>query len=526
MPEGRTWLLLARGGRVWMIELTYNKMRTPSWFMLSLFTLALGAEPTKEPEGADPAQRAALFADATKRAEAGDPEAMLDLALDHLLGFGTSIDKARGAEWMRRAAESGNARAYFMYGQICQRGEIRPKDLKEALRWFRLAAANQNADAELSLALCYESGKGVEVDAKEARRWLELSAAHGHPIAQESLALALGGTSETAKARQANEWLRKSAMQGNASASIRLGVNHILARGTTKNVALGLAWISVGEMMGDDEDRAAAKEFKRGADVQDLTKARSIAKGIADKIEFHPIYASGPQWLAANRAFKAQFELAQGGKAEDQYQLAGMYHAGYGTLADPDEAAKWCRKAAEQGHVEAMNSLAASYRDGDGVPVDEREMLAWYRKAATLGDANAQLSVSDYLLNRGNVPANLTEAEFWLRKSAAQGQPVAQGNLGSLLMQTGVADKQPEAVRWFKLSAAQGHPKGMFKYGLMLILGNGVAKNEVEGAAWMIACDPKDDEGLRTAIKEVLGHVSAETRTKAEAAAVEIRKLF
>jgi hypothetical protein len=48
----------------------------------------------------------------------------------------------------------------------------------------------------------------------------------------------------------------------------------------------------------------------------------------------------------------------------------------------------------------------------------------------------------------------------------------------------------------------------------------------VEGAAWLIACDPKDDEGLRTAIKDLLEHVPEEARAKGKAAAVEIRKLF
>lgn len=504
-------------------------MRARLWLLLLLLNVTLRAEspkPTDGSKGASPAEQAALFADAVKRAEAGDPKAMLERAIDHLLGFGTPIDKPLAAEWMRRAAESGNEDAYFAYGQVCLRGEIRAKEPKEALRWFRLAAAKQNADAELSLAQCYESGEGVEADAKEARRWLELSATHGHPIAQENLAMELAQTNEVAQARKANEWLRKSAMQGNATASIRLGVNHILARGTTKNVALGLAWILVGEMMGDDEEREAAKEFKRGADYRDLTKARGLARGITDKIELHPIYSSGPGWLAASRAFRAQFALAQGGKAEDQYQLAEMYHAGYGTLADPEEATKWCRKAAEQGYPRAMNTLAVSYRDGDGVPKDAKQMLSWFRKAAELGDASAQLELSVCLTEPDRSASEQAEGNVWLRKAATQGHPVAQGNLGSLLMESSDAGKKEEAVRWFKLSASQGHPRGMFKYGLMLVLGYGVAKNEVEGAAWLIACDPKDDEGLRTAIKDLLEHVPEEARAKGKAAAVEIRKLF
>ena len=469
-------------------------------------------------------EQKALFADAKKRAEAGDAKAMFEHGLNHMLGLGTPIDMPSAAEWIRRSAEKGNEDAYFPYGQICQRGEMRPKDLKEAVRWFRLAAAKQNADAELSLAQVYEKGAGVEKDAKESRRWLELSATHGHPIAQGTLGWELCESENVAEVRQANEWLRKAAMQGNASASIRLGLNYILAKGTAKNVALGYAWILLGEMGGDEETREVARNYKRGASKSLVAKATPLARDILSKMEFHPIYALGAQQLADNRAFRAQFELAQGGKAEDQYQLACLYHAGKGTLADPVEAAKWCRKAAEQGLLKAMKSLASSYRDGDGVDQDEGAMVIWLRKAAGLDDADAQCELSIYLSHNGTTDAERAEADKWLRKAATLGQPIAQANLGSQLFQSNDPAKKEEAVRWFKLSAMQGHTAGMFKYGMMLFLGMGVPKNEVEGAAWLIACDPGDDESLRTAIKDILEKLPADKLPKAKAAAIEIRK--
>ena len=480
--------------------------------------------PAPAPTDAKSMEQKALFADAKKRAEAGDAKAMLEHGFNHMLGFGTPIDLPTASEWIRRSAEKGHEAAYFPYGQICQRGELRPKDLKEAVRWFRLAAAKQNADAELSLAQAYEKGAGVEKDAQESRRWLELSATHGHPIAQGTLGWQLCESENVAEVRQANEWLRKAAMQGNASASIRLGLNYILAKGTAKNVALGYAWILLGEMGGDEETREVARNYKRDASKELVAKATPLARDILSKMEFHPIYALGAQQLADNRAFRAQFELAQGGKASDQYQLACLYHAGKGTLADPVEAAKWCRKAAEQGLLKAMKSLASSYRDGDGVDQDEGAMVIWLRKAAGLDDADAQCELSIYLSHNGTTDAERAEADKWLRKAATLGQPIAQANLGSQLFQSNDPAKKEEAVRWFKLSAMQGHTAGMFKYGMMLYLGMGVPKNEVEGAAWLIACDPGDDESLRTAIKDILEKLPADKLPKAKAAAIEIRK--
>ena len=188
------------------------------WILLILNTGVLWADPKSPapaPTDAKSMEQTALFADAKKRAEAGDAKAMFEHGLNHLLGFGTAIDMPTAAEWIRRSAEKGHEAAYFPYGQICQRGELRPKDLKEAIRWFRLAATKQNPDAELSLAQAYEQGAGVEKDAKESRRWLELSATHGHPIAQETLGWELCESENAAELRQANEWLRKAALQGN-----------------------------------------------------------------------------------------------------------------------------------------------------------------------------------------------------------------------------------------------------------------------------------------------------------------------
>jgi TPR repeat protein len=505
-------------------------MSARSWILLLILNAGvLWAGPTPTAPATKEtvaAERAATFADAKKRAEAGDAKAMLEHGFNHMLGFGTPIDLPTASEWIRRAAEKGNEDAYFPYGQVCQRGEMRPKDLKEALRWFRLAAAKQNADAELSLAQAYEKGAGVEKDAKESQRWLELSATHGHPIAQASLGWQLCESENAAEVQQGNEWLRKAAMQGNPDASVVLGVNHILAKGTAKNILLGYAWILVGEMGGDEETREVARNYKRGASKELVAQATALARDILSKMEFHPIYAQGSQRLADNRAFRAQFELAQGGKAADQYQLACLYHSGKGTLPDPVEAAKWCRKAAEQGHLQAMTSLAGSYRDGDGVEEDEGEMLSWLRKAAKLGDADAQFEVSVYLQHRNSDKSDLAEADDWLKKAAEQGHPVAQANLGSRLIQSDDPAKKEEAARWFKLSAMQGHPQGMFKYGMMLFLGMGVPKNDVEGAAWLLVCDPGDDESLRNVIKDILEKLPADKLPKAKAAAIEIRKLF
>ena len=66
---------------------------------------------------------------------------------------------------------------------------------------------------------------------------------------------------------------------------------------------------------------------------------------------------------------------------------------GTGIQSDSAEAAKWCRKAAEQGDVEAQYDLGLYYYSGRGVKEDLVEAVKWYRMAAEQGHAEAQYKI-------------------------------------------------------------------------------------------------------------------------------------
>lgn len=90
-----------------------------------------------------------------------------------------------------------------------------------------------------------------------------------------------------------------------------------------------------------------------------------------------------------------------------------------GAAADPQEAAKSIRKAAEQGHAQAQFNLGMLYYNGEGVPQDYQEAVKWHRKAAEQGDASAQgyLGVM-YEKGRG-VPQDFVRAHMWYNVGAA-----------------------------------------------------------------------------------------------------------
>ena len=81
-------------------------------------------------------------------------------------------------------------------------------------------------------------------------------------------------------------------------------------------------------------------------------------------------------------AIQAFHELAHGGDADSQYNLALMYHHGKGTEQDFTQAAKWYLLAAEQGNPSAQYNLGLMYGNGLGIPQDFIQSYLWLSRSA------------------------------------------------------------------------------------------------------------------------------------------------
>ncbi len=77
---------------------------------------------------------------------------------------------------------------------------------------------------------------------------------------------------------------------------------------------------------------------------------------------------------------------AEAGDVRVQVYLGLMYELGIVVPADPQESARWWRKAAEQGNVWACQTLATFYARGEGVPQNDEEAEKWRQRAVDLGD--------------------------------------------------------------------------------------------------------------------------------------------
>jgi TPR repeat protein len=116
----------------------------------------------------------------------------------------------------------------------------------------------------------------------------------------------------------------------------------------------------------------------------------------------HPAQAGFDEGLAAYHAEDytaalAEFRpLAEAGEARAQYRLGVMYNMGFGVKADPETAALWLGRAAEQDVADAQFILGVLYEQGRGVPHSQYHAFHWWRRAAVLGSLDALHKLDAY----------------------------------------------------------------------------------------------------------------------------------
>lgn len=157
---------------------------------------------------------------------------------------------AKARQWMRRAAEAGNAPAQTLLGKMYHEGYGVPRDLEQSHDWLARAAAQGegkairfldffvrmgedalqgyrqsgpelearsrqgDSEAQYQLALRYESGAwGVLQDDRKALYWFHGAAAGGNRMAMRALAdiYAKGLLGAPKDPRQADYWRNRAA---------------------------------------------------------------------------------------------------------------------------------------------------------------------------------------------------------------------------------------------------------------------------------------------------------------------------
>jgi hypothetical protein len=208
---------------------------------------------TAGPVPSAPADRFAYF---QRGAQAGDPEAELQLGILYAKGDGVAQDYATAAMWFRMAADQGSARAQYDLGVLYERGRGVDADPEQAASWYLKAAEGKYALAQYNLAVAYTKGQGTRKDLTEAALWY-----------------------------------RRAAGQGVVQAMANLGMLYERGDGTAVSPADAYAWYLAAGRRGDQASARRAEDVFNGMSRLDQIRAEALASDVAGSI--HDALGSG-----------------------------------------------------------------------------------------------------------------------------------------------------------------------------------------------------------------------------------------
>jgi hypothetical protein len=113
------------------------------------------------------------------RAEKGDAEAQLQLAMRYAEGDGVIQNDTKAVHWFALAAQQGLPEAQYRYGLALLKGRGVVQDYRAAFSWIEKPAKRGYAKAQYSLGELYRYGTGTATDKARAYLWFNLAAAQG-----------------------------------------------------------------------------------------------------------------------------------------------------------------------------------------------------------------------------------------------------------------------------------------------------------------------------------------------------------
>ncbi|MEP1028076.1 MAG: tetratricopeptide repeat protein [Alphaproteobacteria bacterium] len=198
----------------------------------------------------------------------------------------------------------------------------------------------------------------------------------------------------------------------------------------------------------------------------------------ADLAEAEAAYNAGDFAVA----FKNLKPAAEGGDAEAQALIAGMYARGQGTAADLGEAARWYGLAADQGHLYATTMLGWFYMRGIGVEQDAVKGYRLLSRAAARGQPRAvemkQAVAEKALAGLDDLVATEAQSQSIDRRAAyfRIGQSFALGH--------GVPRLPEVAAEAFHRAAKLGHRDSQYEYARRLDTGDGAPEDAEAAFTW------------------------------------------
>lgn len=213
-------------------------------------------------------------------------------------------------------AETGDAAAQTLIGELYRQGLGVKKDQEIAFSWFKLGADNGNREAAFQLGFMHLDGIGTKKNKKEAAKYFSIAAEQNHVLALYNIGLMrLTGEVLEKNFEIAAAALLKAAKLGNHDAQFAIGELYREGRGVKKDEILATIYFG---------------------------------------------------------------QAARGGHDTAQIEYATRLLNGIGIRKNEDDAARWFLINARAGNAIAQNRLAHLYRTGSGVPLDPLSSAKWH----------------------------------------------------------------------------------------------------------------------------------------------------
>jgi TPR repeat protein len=198
----------------------------------------------------------------SKKAAAGDAEAMNNIGILYNKGLGVAEDAAGAAGWYRKSAELGFANGQFNLANLLYNGNGVDRDLTQSAAWYHEAAQRGHLGAQYFLGLMYAEGEGVAEDKIEALKWIVKSADGGNAAAQYEVGrMLVAGDGLQADPAKGAEYALKAAHAGNAQAALLMAQLYAEGNGVEENGLEAYVWARIAAdrlKSGHDSNKAAA----------------------------------------------------------------------------------------------------------------------------------------------------------------------------------------------------------------------------------------------------------------------------
>ena len=212
-----------------------------------------------------------------KQVDAGDADAMSELATRYITGEGLPHDFKRARELHFNAASLGSAVSQFVIGYDYLIGDGLPTSEIAAEAFFRLAAAQgyPYAQFELGKILCFS--QGAQKDLSKAASLFEMAAASGVVEAERWLEdLYPDGFDVCYDHTDVQKWYLMDAERGDASAQVILAMHYLHDQSTPEDVAEAFKWFGKAAAQGHERAVGVIFDWAHGVglDMNDTVQAK------------------------------------------------------------------------------------------------------------------------------------------------------------------------------------------------------------------------------------------------------------